>query len=356
MQHEVLTARGARAEFDRTVTYLNTATYGLPPSRSWVELDSAQTAYRTGRVNPQSYDESVERARAAFARLVEVDPAQVAVGSQVSAFVGLVAASLPSGSEVLTAIGDFTSLRFPFQVQQARGVSVREASLDQIAGAVTERTTLVAVSAVQSADGRLLDLTRLREACHGTGTRILLDITQAAGWRPVDAGSVDYTVCSGYKWLLAPRGTAYFTVQPELMDGLLPHQAGWYAGDHPWQTFYGGPLRLAADARRFDLSPAWHSWVAAAPALEMLAAIGALELRAHSVGLANRFRAGLGLESGDSAIMSLAVDEEAPEAMRAADIVAASRAGRLRVSFHLANDEADIAHALTVIGPHVIMD
>jgi len=163
MQHEVLTAGGARAEFDQTVTYLNTATYGLPPRRSWAELDLALAAYRAGRVNPPSYDRSVQRARSAFARLVDVDVAQVAVGAQVSSFVGLIAASLPPGSEVLTATGDFTSLLFPFHVQQARGLTVREAPLEEIAESVTRRTTLVAVSLVQSADGRLVDLPRLRE-------------------------------------------------------------------------------------------------------------------------------------------------------------------------------------------------
>ena len=33
--------------------------------------------------------------------------------------------------------------------------------------------------------------------------------------------------------------------------------AGWYAGQHPWESIYGTPLRLAEDARRFDVSPAW---------------------------------------------------------------------------------------------------
>mgnify|MGYP006172065081 CR=1 FL=1 len=33
---------------------------------------------------------------------------------------------------------------------------------------------------------------------------------------------------------------------------------------------YGGVLRLAADARRLDVSPAWFNWVAAAPTLELV--------------------------------------------------------------------------------------
>jgi hypothetical protein len=31
----------ARAEFDAEVTYLNTATFGLPPRRSWLALQHA---------------------------------------------------------------------------------------------------------------------------------------------------------------------------------------------------------------------------------------------------------------------------------------------------------------------------
>ena len=56
----------------------------------------------------------------------------------------------------------------------------------------------------------------------------------------------DYTACAGYKWLLAPRGTAYFTLRPEHRDSLLPHGAGWYAGDDVPASYYGAPLRLAA--------------------------------------------------------------------------------------------------------------
>ena len=71
-----------------------------------------------------------------------------------------------------------------------------------------------------------------------------------------------------------PRGTAYFTISPTLIDDLTPHFAGWYAGDDRWSSIYGGPLRLASDARRFDVSPAWHAWVAAAPAVRLLAQVG----------------------------------------------------------------------------------
>jgi selenocysteine lyase/cysteine desulfurase len=344
----------ARAEFDPEVIYLNSATLGLPPRGSWAALQEALTEWRAGRTDPVAFDVPLAAARSAYARLVGVPASSVAVGSQVSAYAGLVAASLPDGSDVLTAEGDFTSILFPFHAQARRGVTVRAVPLERIADAVTPTTTLVSVSAVQSSDGRLADVDALHAACAATGTPILLDVTQAVGWLPVDASRYAYTVCSGYKWLLNPRGTAYFTVAPELMDGIIPHAAGWYAGDKPWQSIYGEPLRLAPDARRFDLSPAWHSWVGAAPAVELLADLGSAALHAHAVDLATRFCAGIGVPPAGSAIVSLAVADDAAPAMRAARVMGSVRTGRLRLSFHVSNDEQDVDQAIDVLRPHVL--
>ncbi|GAA1608299.1 aminotransferase class V-fold PLP-dependent enzyme [Kribbella sancticallisti] len=338
----------AQKEFDPTVVYLNTATFGLPPRTSWHALEQALTNWRGGTANPVEYDEPLGRARAAYGELVGAEPSLIAAGSQVSGFVGLVAQWLPVGGEVLVAEGEFTSVTFPFF---ALGHRVREVPLERLADEVRPETALVAVSAVQSADGRVADL----EALRATGVRILLDTTQAAGWLPIDASQYAFTVAGGYKWLLAPRGTAFFTVQPELLNELTPINANWYAGADPWDSIYGSPLRLAPDARRFDLSPAWHSWVAAAPALELIRDVGAEALHRHATTLADQFRAEIGLDSPErpSAIVSAAADEAVPALMAAAGIVAAVRAGRLRLSFHLSTTEADVARAVDVLGGHL---
>jgi selenocysteine lyase/cysteine desulfurase len=335
----------ARTEFAADGVYLNTASLGLPPRRALDALRDAVADWAAGRASPPDYDAPLARARAAYAALVGVETSQVAAGSQVSVFAGLVAAALPAGSEVLTARGEFTSIVFPFLAQESRGVRVREVPLEHLPDAITARTTLVAVSAVQSADGRLVDLDALAAASAEHGARVLLDTTQAVGWLPVDAGRFAWTVGGGYKWLLAPRGTCFFTVAPELAQDLLPHTAGWYAGDDPWQSIYGAPLRLASDARRFDVSPAWLCWLAQAPALELLGGVGREALHAHALGLANRFRAALDLPPGDSAIVSLATDPRADERLRSAGVVGSVRAGRLRLAFHVNNDATDADRA-----------
>jgi selenocysteine lyase/cysteine desulfurase len=343
----------AQAEFAAEGPYLDTATMGLPPRRTVDALERTLGEWRRGRTDARRFDDVVEASRRAFGQLVGVEPSWVATGSQVSAFVGLVAASLPEGSEVLVAAGDFTSVLFPFLARAGHGIRVREVPLEAVADSVTTTTTLVAVSAVQSADGRAADLDALVEACAGTGTRTLVDTTQAVGWLPVDASRYSYTTGGGYKWLLAPRGTAFLTVRPELVDGLLPVAAGWYAGEDRWSSIYGSPLRLAREARRFDLSPAWLSWVGQSASLELLLEVGAETLHGHATRLARRFCEAAELPFAGSAIVSAGADDEVPALLRETGVRAATRAGRLRLSFHVSTTNADVDHAAHALRGHL---
>jgi selenocysteine lyase/cysteine desulfurase len=344
---------GVAEHFAADPGFLNTASAGLPTRETLAALEQAMDVWRTGHVQPQDYDAALESCRAAFARLVQVPPDWVATGSQLSAFAGLVAAALPDGAEVVAADCDFTSVLFPFlaQEQERNRVRVRLVPVAELAGAVDERTSLVAFSAVQSCDGALADLDAVCAAATAYGARTFCDAAQAAGWLPLDGSRFDYLACSAYKWLLSPRGTAYLTVRPEWLDELVPLNASWYAGADPWDSIYGGPLRLAATARRFDVSPAWLSWVGAAPALELLESVGVAAVHAHDVGLADRFRAGLGLDPGGSAIVAVSAScaPGAEERLAAAGVRTAVRNGCVRVSFHLYNTTDDVDRALSAL-------
>ena len=333
----------------RVPGYLDTATVGLPPRTTVAALRAGVDDWAAGRGRPQAFDEAVASSRASFAALVGAAPADVAIGANVSSFVGLVAASLPAGAEVVAAEGDFTSLLFPFLAQAERGVTVRLVPLERVAEAVDAGTALVAVSAVQSADGRLADLDAIAGAAQAAGVRTLVDATQATGWLPLAADRFDYLVTGAYKWLLSPRGTAFCAVRPDALAGIVPHAAGWYAGEHPWESIYGAPLRLARDARRLDVSPAWLCWVGAAPSLALLEEIGVEAIHAHDVALADRFRAGLDLAPTGSAIVSLE-QADAGERLAAAGVAVSSRAGRTRLSFHLTATDDDVDLALRALG------
>ncbi len=337
----------ARGLWQPETTYLNTASYGLPPRPAWEALQAALADWHAGRTSWEHWGDSAEAARAAFARMCSVPVEWVAIGANASTMVGLAAAALPDGARVLSAEGEFTSALWPF-LAQARGVEVRTVPLAQLADAVDARTDVVAFSPVQSADGRLADLDAITAAAAQHGALTVVDATQACGWLPLDATRFDMLVCSAYKWLLSPRGSAFMSLRPELAERVTPHGAGWYAGDDPHSSYYGAPLRLATDARRFDVSPAWFSWVGTAPAVELLVEIGVEQIHAHALRLANEFRRGLGLEPGDSAIVAADV-EGAEELLRGSGVMAAARAGRLRTSWHVYNDDDDVERALEVL-------
>jgi selenocysteine lyase/cysteine desulfurase len=328
--------------------YLDTASIGVPPVHAVEAMREALSAWAAGRARPQDYDPYVDAARAAFAELVGVSPEDVCVGSQVSALAGLVAASLPDGARVVAVEGDFTSILFPFMAQADRHVEVALVPLTDLAGSIGPQTDLVVVSSVQSATGELADLDTIERAAREHDARTVVDATQACGWLPIDARRFDFVACAGYKWLLAPRGIAFMTVRPERLAEVRPNAAGWYAGDDIWSSIYGGPLRLAPNARRLDVSPVWLSWVGAVPSLELLRDTGIEATHAHDLALANRMRDGLGLPRGQSAIV--AVDTPgAAERLAAAGIRASTRAGAARLSFHLHNTPADADRALEAL-------
>ncbi len=330
-----------RAQFRADPGFLNTASLGLPPLTTVGAMQDVLAGWQRGTLQPPDFDAFVGRSRVAWASLAGVDPSWVATGPSVSTFVGLIAASMPEGAEVLLAEGDFTSVLFPFLVQERRGVTVRVVPLEEIVDSVRAQTTLVAVSAVQSADGRVIDVDALVAAAAEHGTQVLLDTTQSCGWLAVDCSRVDYAVCGAYKWLLAPRGTAFLSMRPERLEAITPHAANWYAGGDIWGSIYGTPLRLADDARRFDISPAWLCWAGAAPSIELVASFDPEAVRAHDVGLADAFLDRLGLPPQGSAIVTVDAPGAA-EALAAAGVRAAVRAGKVRLSFHVYNDESDI--------------
>ncbi|ADG75955.1 aminotransferase class V [Cellulomonas flavigena DSM 20109] len=354
MPPALLSPADLRARFSPTSGHLDAATCGLPLTATTDALRAALDEWAAGEAYATAYDRSVAAARTAYARLAGVDVGRVAIAAQASTGVGLVAAALPDGARVVVPEGDFTSVTYPFLAHADRGVNVRAVPLERLADAVAEGCDAVATSLVQSRDGRVADLAAVRAAADDVGALRLVDVTQAAGWLPLEPApdGPEVTVCAAYKWLCAPRGTAFLTVTPEAGERLRPLSAGWYAGDDPWASVYGTDMRLAADARRFDTSPAWLAWVGAVPALETFAQADVPAVRAHDAGLADALRDRVGMPPVGSAIVSLPDDEEGSTRARltAAGLRVAGRGGGVRLAFHVWNDEADVERVVAALG------
>jgi selenocysteine lyase/cysteine desulfurase len=328
--------------------WLNTASFGLPPQPAWEALQDALADWRVGATSWEGWDEATTAARAGFASLVGVPSADVAVGAQVSQLIGPVAAALPDGARVVAPEIEFTSNLYPWMVHGDR-LTVVTVPTGRLAETVAAGCDVVAFSLVQSATGEIADYPGIVAAARAAGALVVVDATQACGWLPFAANLADVVVAGAYKWLMGPRGTAFAYLSPRIRETLRPITAGWYAAADVHGSYYGPQMRLAEDARRFDLSPAWFSWVGTAPALALVQRIGVAAIHEHNVALANRFLTGLGQPPGDSAIVTVdAPDAEAK--LAAAGVRAAVRAGRVRASFHVYSTEADVDLALNALG------
>ncbi|PZE68901.1 aminotransferase class V-fold PLP-dependent enzyme [Curtobacterium sp. MCBD17_021] len=354
--------------------YLAACTAGLPTLGTLAAQRADLGAWSRAETSPAHYGALVEEGRALFADLVGIPAARVATGSQTSVMAAVVADALPDGAEVVVPDGDFSSVVFPFLVQSHRGVRVRSVPLDRLADSVGPDTALVAWSAVQSATGVVTDPEPVVAAARRVGALTLCDLTQAAGVLPVSAAPFDVTLTHAYKWLCAPRGVAFMTLSDTALGRLRPVQAGWYAGEEVWSSCYGPTMRLADDARRFDVSPAWQAWPGAVAALRHAVSLDPGAAWRHATGLADRLcdalgsprqgrtaaaAAGTGVAAGSGADGQAIVtfpdaDGTRLRGLTAAGLTASGRAGRLRVAFHHWNDEDDVtavAAALAGVEP-----
>jgi hypothetical protein len=123
------------AEFLGAEGFLNSPTYGLPPTFLTDELRDCIGAWQAGTMDATSFDEPVRQGRAGYAALAGVPVESVVMGGSVSAVLGLVAAAIPDGSRLSTLGGEFTSSTFPFAAQAGRGVTIIESTADELVAA-----------------------------------------------------------------------------------------------------------------------------------------------------------------------------------------------------------------------------
>ncbi len=355
-------------------SYLNQASLGLIPRVSLEAslrflTDVAQ--HGNLHLSDQAETEILNSLHTSAAALLGAPKTAVAVVGGASEGLGQIGALLGDGDgEAVLVPSDFPSVTYPWLAARERfGMAVRwvadvaETDLTQsLVDAMTERTTVVCVSAVQFATGSRVDVPALVERARSVGARVVLDVTQMAGAVPVSMSEwgADALVCSGYKWLSAPGGVALLALTEDLATA-LPPIVGWMGSAQPFD-FRPDVLTLASDARRFELSTmSYSAALGLVASIELLTGLGLDSVRAHADRLAallveqtapsgwSPYRP-LNERSATSHIISLRHHTANVHQVQAvlADqyrVVTSSRGGGIRVSIHAYNNSDDV-HAL----------
>jgi selenocysteine lyase/cysteine desulfurase len=360
-------------EMPRDICYLNAASYSPLPRRV---LEAGRAAVgRKGE--PWTLDASFanaqhERARTAAARLINADPADVALISSVSYGVATAAklVTIRRGTRVIVLENDHSSPVLEWRMRaDAQGFvteTVRAPDDGDWTAAVLaaiERpgappVGLASISSLHWSEGALLDIEKIGVALRRQGALFLIDGTQSVGALTMDVKSLDpdFVIFPTYKWLLGPYGRAFIYVAKRHQDGIpLEQTASGRRDVRAENATYFTDLRYVADARRFDMGERDHfiSLEMAAISMEMVAEWGGPAIVQRLAMLTDRIAdgaRGIGLSVLDKRlraqhILSFKFKDGVPaglvEGLATEGVYVASRLGRMRVSPHVYNDEAD---------------
>ena len=247
-----------------TCIYLNHAAVAPWPQATAeaVQAFAAENA-KQGTLNYPQWLMVEQNLRAQAATLLNAHADEIALVKNTSEGLSFVAYGLEwrVGDNIVGIQQEFPSNRFVWQSLAEQGVEFRMLDLTHapddpetaLLKLCDSNTRLIAVSAVQYANGLRMDLKRIGEFCQRHDILFCVDAIQQLGVIPLDVQAIhaDFVVADGHKWLLAPEGLGLFYVRQTHLAQLRLTQYGWHTAeslsDYSVQTY-----QIAQSARRFE--------------------------------------------------------------------------------------------------------
>ena len=199
------------------------------------------------------------------------------------------------------------------------------------------------------------------------GAAFLIDATQGVGVLAMDVKRLDpdFVMFPTYKWVLGPYGRAFLYVAKRHQGGIpLEQISAGRRNVRAENAVYFTDLSYVGDARRFDMGERDYfiSMEMAAIGMKMVAEWGATAVEQRLEMLTERVAEGvrgIGVSVPESRlcaphILSLAFKDGMPagvvEGLASEGVYVAPRLGRLRISPHVYNDEADADRFVEALG------
>jgi selenocysteine lyase/cysteine desulfurase len=370
----MLSSQRALFDIPSDVCFLNAASWSpLPRATQEAAREAVARKGQPWKLAPDFSDKQHERARKAAAALIGADANDVALVSSVGYGVAIAGKilTIPRGSRVLVLENDHTSPVLEWMSRaDEEGFSVEavaqpangdwtSATLEAIERPGAPPLALASISSIHWSDGGLLDMDRITQALQRHGARLLADATHSVGVIATDVKALDpdFLIFPTYKWVLGPYGRAFVYVAKRHHEGTPLEQTSFgrrnVKAENP---VYFADTRYLPDARRYDMGERDHfiSMEMAAIGMEMMAQWGASAVVRRISALTRRIAeglAGLNLQIPDERvraphILSLGFPGGMPPtlipALASQQIHVAARLGRMRISPHVYNDEADV--------------
>jgi len=334
-------------------------------------------------------DEMRAAARPAVARFLNADENEIALVESTSHGLAIAAHAIPlePGDRVLLPDLEFMQVSIPWLQKQRDGIQLDlvpnrggATLLEDIAGRITPRTRVVAVSSVQWSNGDRLDMAGLSRLCRERSLWLVVDAIQQLGAMAFDVREtpVDFLATGGHKWLNAPYGCGFLYINKDALPRLRPPIAGYLSVKPPsggWGHYFQTPtisplsdFRYVSAARVYEHGGTanYPGAVGLAAALQLIHALGPANIEAHIRTLTDKLIAGLdalNLEvvtprpaerrsgivtfSAGSSEKNVAWMNQLLEKKILVSVRYTSNVGGIRVSSHVYNTPDDIDRLLT---------
>ncbi|MBZ4189257.1 aminotransferase class V-fold PLP-dependent enzyme [Niabella beijingensis] len=347
--------------------YFNTAACGLIPE---TVLQAGTTLYKNFEHNSSAASELWRDVEAAVIR--KNTAAFIGAGMEHIAFVpnfsfgmNAVVHALKGDEKVLLYRKDFPSVYIPFLINKFDIVWLDDEDgffidIEKIKDLIRkEGIRLVAISHVQWQTGFKIDLKTLCDSCRSLGTRTIIDATQSMGAVHISLSEIQPDVCisSNYKWMNAGFGTGILYMRPDFAAEYPPKVSGAHSNAYQYSgnTFSSNNSVLNYEPGGLNM----YGLTILNRAIEIKQERGLAAIEAHNTALARLLLPELpscGLDllgppdtTNRSSIIVINDAEGLHDHLSQNNIITTRRNGRIRISLHYHNTEAEVSRFIASI-------
>ena len=348
------------------VAYLNTAAAG-PLARSVMQ---AGTEYYRQMMDEgdHRWDEWLEKrevVRRQVANFINAEPDEIGLTTNTSSGMNLIVDALEHRGEVISSDLEFPVSTLPWMHRRIPVHLVKnrdgEIDLNDMGGAMNDKTGVISLSHVQFSNGFRSDLDALgrNKGRHA----LVINASQSAGVFPIDVKrmGIDALSATGHKWMLAGYGSGFVYLSRELQAESKGRTIGWLSVQEPYAMKNDEiVMRYDASARAELGCPHFAGIFALGASVELMTMLGTAEIESRALSL-NRYLTNRLLETGWKILSPLR-----DESFRSAEtLVECAEPGKItaqlaqqgvavtekpqgiRIATDFFNDESDIERLMT---------
>ena len=228
--------------------YLNHAAISPLSKKVRQAIDQFLIDRHTGAIDQfEQWSELIESTREKISNLIHASTAEnITFLGNTSEAISAVAEGLKweEGDEIILNTLEFPTNVQPFRVLSSKGVKIVFVEPDEdgiiqpgdIEQAVTAKTRMVSISAVQYLSGLKSNLESIGKICENHELLFVVDGIQGLGAVDIDVEKckIDALASGSHKWLMAPMGIGFLYISEKMKHYLTPFKTGWLSVEVPW--------------------------------------------------------------------------------------------------------------------------